>query len=80
MYIEFTKLHDALAKEGRNYYNNYYLFNDALKKFYLWLYGVGHMTNGYSDSERGNRLPPHHGLLCPISSKGYFVCNIPQSG
>ena len=28
------------------------LFNDALNTFYLRLYGVGHMVNNYSDSER----------------------------
>ena len=38
---------------------------------YLRLYGVGHMVNDYSDSERENPLPPH-GLLFPISSKGSF--------
>ena len=35
--------------------------------FYLWLYGVGHMEKDYSDSERGNPLPPLHGLLFLIS-------------
>ena len=29
------------------------------------------MVKDHSDSERGNPLPPH-GLLFPISSKGYF--------
>ena len=39
------------------------LFNEALKQFYLRLYGVGHiMVKNHSDSERGNPLPPH-GLL-----------------
>ena len=28
------------------------LFNDALNTFYLRLYGVGHMVNDHSDSER----------------------------
>ena len=31
------------------------------------------------DSERENMLPPH-GLLFPISSKGSFICIIPQTG
>ena len=36
------------------------LFNDALKSFYLRLYGVGHnMVKDHSDSERGSPLPPH---------------------
>ena len=55
------------------------LFNDALNTFYLQLYGVGHMVKDHSDSERGNPLPPH-GLLFPISSKGSFICTIPQRG
>ena len=57
------------------------LFNDALNTFYLRhiLYGVRHMVNDHSDSERGNLLPPH-GLLFSISSKGSFICIIPQTG
>ena len=47
------------------------LFNDDT--FYLRLYGVRHMVKYHSDSERGNPLPPH-GLLFPISTKGYFIC------
>ena len=55
------------------------LFNDALNTFYLRLYGVRHMVKDYSDSEKGNLLPPH-GLLFLISSKGSFICTIPQTG
>ena len=55
------------------------LFNDALNTFYLRLYGVGHMVKDHSDSERGNPLPPHR-LIFPISSKGSFICIIPQTG
>ena len=54
-----------------------FLFNDALNTFYLRLYGVEHMVKDHSDSERGNLLPPHR-LLFPISSKGSFICIIPQ--
>ena len=61
-------------KKGRNV-----LFNDAINTFYLRVYGVGHMVKDHSDSQRGNPLPPH-GLLFPISSKGYFRCIIPQTG
>ena len=64
---------DIWKKEGN------VLFNDTLNTFYLRLYGVGHMVKGHSDSERGNPLPPH-GLLFPISSKGSFICTIPQTG
>ena len=53
------------------------LFNDALNTFYLRLYGVRHMVKDHSDSEKGNPLPPHR-LLLSISSKGSFICTIPQ--
>ena len=55
------------------------LFNDALNTFYLRLYGVRHMVKDHSDSEKGNPLSPHR-LLFPISSKGSFICIIPQTG
>ena len=55
------------------------LFNDALNTFSLRLYGVGHMVKDHSDSERGNPLPIHR-LRFPISSKGSFICTIPQTG
>ena len=45
--------------------------------FIYELYGVGHMVKYHSDSERGNPLAPH-GLLCPINSKGSFICIIPD--
>ena len=44
------------------------------------LYGVGHMVKDHLDSVTGNLLLPLHGLLCPISSKGYFICTIPERG
>ena len=56
-------------KEGRNV-----LFNDTLDTFYLRLYGVRHMVE-----DQTNPLPPH-GQLFSISSKGSFICIIPQSG
>ena len=43
------------------------------------LYGVRHMVNNHSVSERGNPLLPHV-LLFQISSKGSFICIIPQTG
>ena len=55
------------------------LFNDALNTFYLRLYGVRRMVKDHTDTERGNALPPH-GLLFSISSKGSFICIIPQTG
>ena len=55
------------------------LFNDTLNTFYLRLYGVRHMVKDYSDSEKGNPLPPHR-LLLSINSKGSFICTITQTG
>ena len=49
------------------------LFNDTLNRFYLWLNGVGHIGKDHPDSEKGNLLPPLHGLLFFISSKGSFI-------
>ena len=37
------------------------------------------MVKDHSDSKRRNPLPPHV-LLFPISSKGSFICFIPQTG
>ena len=54
------------------------LFNDALNTFYLRLYGVRHMVEDHSESERGNPLPSH-GLLFPTSSKCSFRCIIPHT-
>ena len=43
----------------------------ALSTFYLRLgvFGVVFMVNDYSDGERGNSLPPYHGLLFPKESE-----------
>ena len=38
-------------------------FNGTLNTFYLQLYYVRHMVKDYSDSEKGNTLPPLHELL-----------------
>ena len=54
------------------------LFNDALNTFYLQLYDIRHMVTDYSEGKRENLLPPN-GLLFPISSKGSFICIIPQA-
>ena len=71
-------LKDRWGRGGRKEGN--VLFNDALDTFYLRLYGVRHiMVKEQSDSERGNPLPPH-GLLFPNSSKGSFICIVPQTG
>ena len=69
-----TSFQDVLRKKGN------VLFNNTLNTFYLLLHGVGHMVEDHSDNERGNLLLPLHGLLFPISSKGSFICIIPQAG
>ena len=50
--------------------------------FYLTTHSThfiyGYMVKDHSDSEKGNPLPPHR-LLFPISSKGSFICIIPQT-
>ena len=68
---------ETVKRNGRKEGN--VLFNDTLNTFYLQLYDVGHMIKNQSDRERGNPLPPHM-LLFPISSKGSFICIIPQTG
>ena len=65
-----------LSGEGRK---EMFLFNDALNTFYLRLYGVRHMVNDHSDSEKGNPLPPHR-ILLSINSNGSFICTIAQTG
>ena len=76
--IKFTtlkgRLHHYIEIKERNV-----LFKDALNTFSLRLYGVRHMVKDHSDSERGNHLSPLSGLFFPISSKGYFICTIPQT-
>ena len=56
------------------------LFSDTLNTFYLWLYGIRHMVKDHSDIEREKLLPPLYGLLFSISSKGSFICTVPQRG
>ena len=43
-------------KEGHFY------FTTHSTHFILRLYGVGHMVEDHSDSDRGNTLPPMHGV------------------
>ena len=55
------------------------LFDDAINTFYLQLYDIEHMIKDHSNSDRGNPLPPLHGLLIPISNKGSFICILPKT-
>ena len=51
--------------------------------FYLTMHSTyfiySYMVKDYSDSKKGNTLPPHR-LLFLINSKGSFICTIPQTG
>ena len=44
---------------------------------FIYGYMASDMVKDHYDSERGNPLPPHR-LLFPISSKGAFICIIPD--
>ena len=79
MVIYLCLLYTKFIKYGQDQRERNVLFNDALNTFYLRLYGVRHMVKDHSDSEKGNPLPPHR-LLLSISSKGSFICTIPQTG
>ena len=54
------------------------LFYDTLYTLYLLLYGIEHMIKGQL-SEKGNPLPPPHGLLFSVSSKGSFIYTFTQT-
>ena len=69
-----SKQKQILGERERNV-----LFNNTLNTFYLRLYGIRHMVKDHCDSEKGNPLLPHR-LLLSISSKGSFICTIPQTG
>ena len=71
---QLLKYLHSIRLEGRK--EMFYLMTHST---HLRLYGVRHMVKDHSDSKRGNPLPPH-GLLFPISSKGCFICIIPQTG
>ena len=64
-----NKIKNENKKEGRK------------EMFYLTMHSThfiyGYIVKDHSDNERGSLLPPH-GLLFPISSKGSFICTIPD--
>ena len=72
--LRFTRTPQSILGRERDV-----LFNDALNTFYLEVCGVRHIVKDHSDSEIGNPLPPIQGLLFLISSKGSFICIIPQT-
>ena len=54
------------------------LFKDALNTFYLWLFDIENSVKDHS--ARHETAMPLHSLLFSISSKGYFICTIQQTG
>ena len=66
-------------KKEQNKQEGNILFNDTLNTFYLWLYGIRHVVQNHSDSEKENLPSPLYGLF-PISSNGSFICTITQTG
>ena len=52
-------------------------FSHIKHKFTGLYFGIEDMVKDHSDTERGNLLPPLHGLLFLISSKGSFICTHP---
>ena len=57
----------------------FYLTTHSTHLIYGYMVSGIIMVNDHSDSERGNPLPPH-GIPFPTSSKGSFICIIPQTG
>ena len=55
-------------------------FNDAFNTFYLQVCDVGHMVKYHSDGERGNPLPPSHGLIYPIGKTRRLYMHHPTYG
>ena len=64
---------NEITKKGRKCF-----IQRCTQHIFIQLYGVGHMIKDHSDSDRGNPLPPLLRLLFSISSRGSFICTIPQ--
>ena len=71
--FDMPHLYGECLKEGN------VLFNDALNTFYLLIYGVRHMVKEHTDSDRGKPAAATWAIF-PFSSKGSFICIIPQTG
>ena len=64
----------SCTMEGRK--EMFYLMTHSTRFIYGYMALYRHMVKDHSDSEKGNP----HWLLFPISSKGSFICTIPQTG
>ena len=80
--LAFCSVCELLARMAVKMKEANVLFNGTLNTFYIRIYGVGHMVKDHRNSQRGNPLPPLHGLqvLFSIGNKGYFICIMPQTG
>ena len=56
------------------------LLSNTLNTFYYSYIGIRHIVKDQIANEIGNTLPPVHGLLFLIDSKGSFICTIPYTG
>ena len=67
IYLHFARANNMIVVRGR--WKRNVLINDALNTFYLRLYEVGRMANDHSNSERGNPLPPLHGIFFRLAAR-----------
>ena len=67
IYLHFARANNMIGVRGR--WKRNVLINDALNTFYLRLYEVGRMANDHSNSERGNPLPPLHGIFFRLAAR-----------
>ena len=76
-----TKINNSTALKWQGRKEMFYLTTHSTHFIYGYMASHIIMVKDHSDRERekGNPLAPH-GLLFPISSKGSFICIIPQTG
>ena len=71
-----SKVEANIYIEGRKEEEMFYLKTHSTHFTVIW-----HQTyDKGSLSMRGNMWPPLHGLFFLISSKGSFICTIPETG
>ena len=68
--VNTIKSNGYFGMEGRTFF----LFNNKLNTFYLWLYGIRHIVKDHSNTDR---KPTTTTTWCTLS-KGSFICTIPE--